>query len=61
MQDSPYRWLRYQGAMLPSLFSLDQKRGGGRVIGTHTFSKLFCPGMRIGFNVRVNFSYSPEA
>lgn len=51
IEDSPYRRLRYQGVMLPSLFSLDQKRGGGRVIGTYTFSKLFCPGMRIGFNI----------
>jgi 2-aminoadipate transaminase len=51
IEDSPYRRLRYQGAMLPSLFSLDQKRGGGRVIGIYTFSKLFCPGMRVGFNI----------
>jgi DNA-binding transcriptional MocR family regulator len=61
IEDSPYRRLRYHGAVLPSLFSLDQKRGGGRVIGIYTFSKLFCPGMRIGFNIRVNFSYSSVA
>ena len=51
IEDSPYRKLRYQGAMLPSLYSLDQKRGGGRVIGIYTFSKQFCPGMRVGFNI----------
>jgi len=51
IEDSPYRRLRYQGAMLPSIFSLDQKRGGGRVIGIYTFSKQFCPGMRVGFNI----------
>jgi 2-aminoadipate transaminase len=51
IEDSPYRRLRYRGTTLPSLFSLDQKRGGGRVIGIHTFSKLFCPGMRVGFNI----------
>jgi 2-aminoadipate transaminase len=51
LEDSPYRKLRYQGAMLPSLFSLDQKKGGGRVLGVYTFSKLFCPGMRVGFNI----------
>jgi len=51
VEDSPYRRLRYHGAMLPSLFSLDQKRGGGHVIGVYTFSKLFCPGMRTGFNI----------
>jgi 2-aminoadipate transaminase len=51
IEDSPYRRLRYRGTTLPSLFSLDQKRGGSRVIGIHTFSKLFCPGMRVGFNI----------
>ena len=51
LEDSPYRWLRYQGGIRPSLFSLDQKRGGGRVIGIYTFSKLYCPGMRVGFNI----------
>ena len=51
IEDSPYRRLRYQGDMLPSIFSLDQKRGGGGVIGVYTFSKLFCPGMRVGFNI----------
>jgi len=51
VEDSPYRSLRYTGENIPSLFSLDQQRGGGHVIGTYTFSKLFCPGMRIGFNI----------
>jgi 2-aminoadipate transaminase len=51
IEDSPYRRLRYHGTILPSLFSLDQKRGGGRVVGINTFSKLFCPGMRVGFNI----------
>jgi 2-aminoadipate transaminase len=51
IEDSPYRRLRYRGTTLPSLFSLDQRRGGGHVIGIHTFSKLFCPGMRVGFNI----------
>ena len=51
IEDSPYRTLRYRGQKLPSLFSLDQQRGGGRVIGVYTFSKLFCPGMRVGFNI----------
>ena len=51
VEDSPYRRLRYHGVILPSLFSLDQERGGGRVIGVYTFSKLFCPGMRVGFNI----------
>lgn len=51
IEDSPYRRLRYHGTGLPSLFSLDQKRGGDHVIGIYTFSKLFCPGMRVGFNI----------
>ena len=51
VEDSPYRDLRYHGQGLPSIFSLDQKQNGGNVIGVYTFSKLFCPGMRVGFNI----------
>jgi len=51
VEDSPYRSLRYQGQDVPSLLQLDQERGSGLVIEVQTFSKLFCPGMRAGFNV----------
>jgi len=51
LEDSPYRDFRYFGETIPSIYSLDQKRGGGNVIGLYTFSKLFCPGLRIGFNI----------
>ncbi len=51
IEDSPYRDLRYYGETIPSIFELDQKRGGGNVIGLYTFSKLFCPGIRVGFNI----------
>ena len=51
VEDSPYRDLRYRGETLPAIFSLDQERGGGQVIGLYTFSKIFCPGMRVGFNI----------
>ena len=51
IEDSPYRYLRYYGETIPSIFSLDQKRGGENVIGLYTFSKIFCPGMRVGFNI----------
>ena len=51
IEDSPYRNLRYHGKTIPSIFSLDQERGGENVIGLYTFSKLFCPGMRIGFTI----------
>ena len=53
LEDSPYRDLRYYGDAIPSLFSLDQElyEGGANVIGLYTFSKIFCPGMRVGFNI----------
>lgn len=51
VEDSPYRDLRYYGEMIPSIYSLDQKREGTNVIGLYTFSKIFCPGMRVGFNI----------
>jgi 2-aminoadipate transaminase len=51
LEDSPYRWLRMYGEDIPSIYSLDQKQGGNNVIGVYTFSKLFCPGLRVGFNI----------
>ncbi|MCF7793229.1 MAG: PLP-dependent aminotransferase family protein [Candidatus Cloacimonetes bacterium] len=51
VEDSPYRDLRYRGETIPSIFSLDQQNGGQNVIGLYTFSKLFCPGIRVGFNI----------
>jgi 2-aminoadipate transaminase len=51
VEDSPYRSLRYHGENLPSVYELDQNRNGDHVIGVYTFSKLFCPGMRVGFNI----------
>ncbi|MBU4486782.1 MAG: PLP-dependent aminotransferase family protein [Candidatus Delongbacteria bacterium] len=51
IEDSPYKDLRYYGEMMPSIYSLDQKREGTNVIGLYTFSKIFCPGMRVGFNI----------
>jgi 2-aminoadipate transaminase len=51
VEDSPYRDLRYSGETIPAIFTLDQKRDGDHVIGLYTFSKLFCPGMRVGFNI----------
>ena len=51
VEDSPYRDLRYYGEPIPSIYSLAQKRGLDNVIGLYTFSKLFCPGLRVGFNI----------
>lgn len=49
VEDSPYRELRYRGRDIPSLYSLDNNRGN--VIGIYTFSKIFSPGLRVGFNI----------
>ncbi|MHB0977526.1 MAG: aminotransferase-like domain-containing protein [Candidatus Aquicultorales bacterium] len=45
IEDNPYGWLRYSGEPLPSLRSMDDER----VIYISTLSKIFSPGMRIGW------------
>jgi 2-aminoadipate transaminase len=49
VEDSPYRELRYKGEQIPSVYSLDNN--SGNVIGLYTFSKILCPGIRVGFNI----------
>jgi 2-aminoadipate transaminase len=49
VEDSPYRELRYKGESIPSIYSLDKNQGN--VIGLYTFSKILCPGLRVGFNI----------
>jgi len=49
VEDSPYRELRYRGVQIPSIYSLDNNNGN--VIGLYTFSKILCPGIRVGFNI----------
>jgi 2-aminoadipate transaminase len=49
VEDSPYRELRYKGEHLSSIYSLDKNQGN--VIGLYTFSKILCPGIRVGFNI----------
>ncbi|NIS60403.1 MAG: aminotransferase class I/II-fold pyridoxal phosphate-dependent enzyme [Proteobacteria bacterium] len=49
VEDSPYRELRYRGEHIPSIYSLDENQGN--VIGIFTFSKILCPGVRVGFNI----------
>lgn len=46
VEDNPYGELRFDGEGLPSLKSLDTK---GLVIYLGTFSKIFCPGYRLGW------------
>ena len=48
IEDSPYRELRFEGELLPSLRSLD---GDNRVVQLKTFSKIFSPGFRLGWIV----------
>jgi 2-aminoadipate transaminase len=46
VEDNPYGELRYDGERIPSLKSLDPD-----VIYLGTFSKIMCPGLRMGFTV----------
>ncbi len=46
LEDNPYGELRYDGEHLPSVKSFDTT---DNVITTGTFSKIFCPGFRIGW------------
>ena len=46
IEDNPYGELRYEGDFLTSVKSFDRS---GSVICTGTFSKIFCPGYRIGW------------
>ncbi|MEG2353118.1 MAG: PLP-dependent aminotransferase family protein [Clostridium sp.] len=46
IEDSPYGQLRFEGENLPSIKSFDTE---GYVINLGTFSKTFCPGLRIGW------------
>jgi DNA-binding transcriptional MocR family regulator len=48
VEDNPYGELRFEGEMLPAIKSFDTR---GLVIHLGTFSKTFCPGLRIGWVV----------
>jgi DNA-binding transcriptional MocR family regulator len=47
VEDDPYGMLRFDGEALPSLYSLDPEN----VIYLGTLSKIFCPGIRVGWAV----------
>jgi DNA-binding transcriptional MocR family regulator len=46
VEDNPYGELRFEGDTLPALKAFDPE---GLVIGLGTFSKVFCPGLRIAW------------
>ncbi|WP_026888009.1 PLP-dependent aminotransferase family protein [Clostridium beijerinckii] len=46
IEDNPYGELRFEGETLPSIKSFDKS---GHVLCSGTFSKIFCPGFRIGW------------
>ena len=46
IEDNPYGELRFEGQSLPAIKSFDTK---GNVVCLGTFSKIFCPGYRIGW------------
>jgi 2-aminoadipate transaminase len=46
LEDNPYGELRFEGEVLPSIKSFDEE---GNILCTGTFSKIFCPGYRIGW------------
>ena len=46
VEDNPYGELRFEGEPLPSVKSFDKE---GYVLCTGSFSKIFCPGYRIGW------------
>ncbi|MDQ3386596.1 MAG: PLP-dependent aminotransferase family protein [Actinomycetota bacterium] len=50
LEDNPYGMLRFEGDALPTISTLEQKDGDvDRVIYLGTFSKIFAPGVRLGW------------
>ncbi len=51
LEDNPYGMLRFEGEALPTIASLEQELFGGtdRVVYLGTFSKIFAPGVRLGW------------
>lgn len=50
VEDNPYGMLRYEGQPLPTLATLEQESGDlERVVYLGTFSKIFAPGVRLGW------------
>jgi 2-aminoadipate transaminase len=51
VEDNPYGMLRFEGEALPTIASLEQETGteADRVVYLGTFSKIFAPGVRLGW------------
>jgi 2-aminoadipate transaminase len=51
VEDNPYGMLRFEGEPLPTLAALEQEEEGyvDRVVYLGTFSKIFAPGVRLGW------------
>jgi 2-aminoadipate transaminase len=52
LEDNPYGMLRFEGESLPSIASIEQEESTGdtdRVVYLGTFSKIFAPGVRLGW------------
>jgi len=50
VEDNPYGMLRFEGEPLPTLAALEQEGGDvDRVVYLGTFSKIFAPGVRLGW------------
>lgn len=49
-EDDPYGHLRYSGAAVPAIFSMDKKQSG-RVVYACSFSKILAPGTRVAWIV----------
>lgn len=54
VEDNPYGELRLEGEPIASLKSFDRR---GRVLALGTFSKVFCPGLRIAWIAAENPAY----
>ena len=47
-EDDPYGHLRYEGADVPTIFSMDKEQSG-RVVYACSFSKILAPGTRVAW------------